>query len=486
MAHPNCFLYAYLSIKYQNKSALKIQYNFWMLIVIISLPGWSRAQDPGALIPFADGFISPVVITHAGDSRLFVVNEPGSILIVDSAGNVNPEPFLDISNRVIFGGEQGLLGLAFHPDYKSNGYFFVDYTGAGDSTHISRFKMLSGNPGKADPQSEMKILTIAQPHKNHNGGNLAFGPDGYLYIGMGDGGSGGDPDNLAQNPLELLGKILRIDVDHGNPYTIPDSNPFYAFNSVRNEIWAMGLRNPWRFSFDRKTGDLWIGDVGQNLWEEIDFQPAESRGGENYGWRCYEGDQPYNQDSCTLSDPFTFPVYQYIHGDECSVTGGFVYRGDSLSPYYGKYFFADYCSDRVWTLHKENTVWAKEDFGQFAGYGFSTFGEDNKGELYVASLSKGIIYRITSLATGLVPEKELSNIRFYNDPLSQKFSVEIKSGLTQETILSIYDMQGAVRFSDKFTDEKYEFNTSRFPYGAYLVSIRTNGKYWSQKLIIGR
>jgi glucose/arabinose dehydrogenase len=465
---------------------LNIKYTHWLPAVLFAASAYSNAQDPGVLIPFADGFTSPVVITHAGDSRLFVVNQPGSIFIVDSAGTVNPEPFLDISNKVSFGGEQGLLGLAFHPDYKNNGYFYVDYTGAGDSTHISRFTMTTGNPDRADPQSEMKIMTIAQPYRNHNGGNLAFGPDGYLYIGMGDGGSGGDPENRAQNPLVLLGKILRIDVDHGNPYTIPDSNPFNGLDSVRNEIWAMGLRNPWRFSFDRKTGDLWIGDVGQNVWEEIDFQPAGSPGGENYGWRCYEGDQPYNQDSCNLSDPFTFPVYEYIHGEECSVTGGFVYRGDSLSPYYGKYFFADYCSDHIWTLHKEATEWVKEDFGQFAGNGFSTFGEDNKGELYVAGHSKGIIYKVTSLAAGLVPERELSGIQFFNDPRSQKFRLVINYDNMPETILSIYDMQGAVRFRDKITDEKYEFNTSRLPGGVYLVSLRMNNKSWSHKLIIGK
>jgi glucose/arabinose dehydrogenase len=452
--------------------------------MILIAPACLNAQGPGALIPFADGFTSPVVITHAGDSRLFVVDQPGSVLIVDSAGNVNPEPFLDISTRVIYGGEQGLLGLAFHPDYSNNGYFYVNYIGAGDSTHISRFNRLSGNPDMADPQSEMKIMTIAQPYKNHNGGNLAFGPEGYLYIGLGDGGSGGDPENRAQNPLSLLGKILRIDVDHGNPYTIPDSNPFNGLDSVRNEIWALGLRNPWRFSFDRKTGDLWIADVGQNIWEEINFQPAGSPGGHNYGWRCYEGDRPYNQDSCALSDTFAFPVYQYVHGEECSVTGGFVYRGDSLSANYGKYFFADYCSDRIWTLHPDTAGWISEDFGRFTGNGFSTFGEDRNGELYVAGHSKGIIYRIVSQPTGPSPQTEISGIRFFNDPLSQKFRLEINSDIVTQAILSIYDMRGTVLFSDKINEARYEFDTSRFSSGVYLINVRLNGKFWLHKLII--
>ena len=457
-----------------------------MWIILITSSVYSYAQEPGVLTPFANGLTSPVVIASAGDSRLFVGNKPGSISIVDSAGNVEPEFFLDITNKVIFGGEQGLLGLAFHPDYKNNGYFFVNYIGAGDSTHISRFSILPGHPDKADSLSEMKIMTVAQPYKNHNGGNLAFGPDGYLYIGLGDGGSGGDPQNRAQNPLVFLGKILRIDVDNGNPYTVPDSNPYYAFSSVRNEIWAMGLRNPWRFSFDRKTGDLWIADVGQNAQEEINFQPAGSQGGENYGWRCYEGDQPFNQEGCIPDESLTFPVYTYPHGDECSVTGGFVYRCDSLSPYFGKYFFADYCSDRIWTLHKDATGWIREDFGQFAGNGFSTFGEDNKGELYVAGHSNGIIYKIASKVTGLSTEKFLSGIQFFNDPSSRKFRLEINNGTASKAILSIYDMQGTVRFMDRITDENYEFSTSRLPYGIYLISLRINGENWSHKLIIER
>jgi glucose/arabinose dehydrogenase len=465
---------------------LKTQHIFWLAAMFFASSGLN-AQNPGVLSPFAGGFTSPVTITHTGDSRLFVVDQPGSVFIVDSSGQVNPVPFLDITGRVTYLGEQGLLGLAFHPDYINNGYFYVYYIGAGDSSHISRFSMVPGDPAKADPQSEMKIMTIAQPYKNHNGGNLAFGADGYLYIGLGDGGSGGDPENRAQNPKELLGKILRIDVDHGIPYSVPESNPFYGLNSVRNEIWALGLRNPWRFSFDRKTHDLWIADVGQNALEEINFQPAGSQGGENYGWRCYEGTQPYDQDSCALADTvFTFPVYQYAHGDECSVTGGFVYRGDSLSSCYGKYFFADYCSDRIWTLYHDISGWVSEDFGQFAGNGFSTFGEDSKGELYVAGITSGTIYRITTQVTGLPPGKEPPGIQFFNDPLSRKFRLEIGSGAARDAVLSIYDMQGTVHFSEKITGEKYEFSTSRLPYGVYLVSLRINGKKWSHKLVIER
>jgi glucose/arabinose dehydrogenase len=464
---------------------LKTQNIFWIAAMLFTSVG-SKAQNQGILTPFAHGFTSPVTITHTGDSRLFVVDQPGSVFIVDSSGQVNPVPFLDITGKVTYQGEQGLLGLAFHPDYRNNGYFYVYYIGAGDSSHIARFSMLAGNPEKADPQSEMKIMTLAQPYKNHNGGNLVCGPGGYLYIGLGDGGSGGDPQNGAQNPVELLGKILRIDVDHGNPYSIPESNPFYGLSPVRNEIWAIGLRNPWRFSFDRKTNDLWIADVGQNALEEINFQPAGSHGGENYGWRCYEGDQPFNEAGCAPADSFSFPVYTYPHGDECSVTGGFVYRGDSLSPFYGKYFFADYCSDRIWTLHQESTGWVRENFGQFNGNGFSTFGEDSRGELYVAGHSNGMIYKISSQATGLSTDRELPGIQFYNDPASGTFRLEINRGMPMEALLSICDMKGAVLFRDKIADEKYEFTTSRLPPGIYLVNLGINGKKWSHKLVINR
>jgi glucose/arabinose dehydrogenase len=278
-------------------------------------------QNENNLIPFASGLTSIVGITHAGDDRIFVVNQRGFIHIVSANGVVNPLPFLNISDRVVYGGERGLLGLAFHPQYKSNGYFFVNYIGKGDSTHISRFQVNATDGNLADPQIELKILTVPQPYSNHNGGDLCFGPDGYLYIGLGDGGSGGDPGNRAQNPQQLLGKILRIDVDNGNPYTVPSTNPYFGSSTVLPEIWAMGLRNPWRFSFDRLTGDLWIADVGQNAFEEVNFQVAGSKGGENYGWKCYEGNQVYNASACNSEISFSFPVFAYPQDIECSVTG---------------------------------------------------------------------------------------------------------------------------------------------------------------------
>jgi len=353
-----------------------------------------KSASSNNLVLFASGLSNPVCITNAGDSRLFVVNQAGSIHIIDSNGNVSPQTYLDIQGRVTYGGEQGLLGVAFHPQYLTNGYFYVNYIGDGDSTHISRFNVSAGDPDLADSLSEFKLLTIYQPFTNHNGGDLSFGPDGYLYIGLGDGGSGGDPGNRAQNPMEYLGKMLRIDVNQGNPYTIPPTNPFYNSPTTLGEIWALGLRNPWRFSFDRLTGDLWIADVGQNAVEEIDFQPAASTGGENYGWRCYEGNQPYNTSGCASASAYTFPVFTYPHGDDCSVTGGYVYRGNASFPFYGHYFYADYCSDRIWTLHYAAGNWVSDIFGQFPGNNFSTFGENAAGQLFVAGRSSGTIWRI--------------------------------------------------------------------------------------------
>ncbi len=381
---------------------MKTTYKLLSLILLNVALTAAHCQPINSLTPFASAFDDPVCIANAGDSRLFVVSRAGYIYIVDNTGNTNPVPFLDIDARVKSNGsEQGLLGLAFHPEYPDSGYFYVNYTGVGDSTHISRFSLSLSNPDLADALSEKKLLTIFQPFANHNGGDLSFGQDGYLYIGLGDGGSGGDPDNRSQNLQEYLGKMLRIDVNHGNPYAIPETNPFYNDPIALDEIWALGLRNPWRFSFDRVTGDLWIADVGQNTWEEIDFQPASSPGGENYGWRCYQGNAPYNTTGCGGSELYTFPIHQYSHSFGCSVTGGYVYRGSQFPAMYGKYFFADYCSDRIWTIRDAGGIWTVELYGQFSGNNFTTFGEDANGQLYVAGYSTGIIYIIGDNSSGV-------------------------------------------------------------------------------------
>lgn len=329
-------------------------------------------------------------------------------------------------------------------------------------------------------------MTIFQPYQNHNGGDLKFGPDGYLYIGLGDGGSGGDPGNRAQNPKELLGKMLRIDVDHGNPYAIPESNPFYNSITIKREIWALGLRNPWRFSFDRLTGELWIADVGQNAYEEINLQPANSMGGENYGWRCYEGNQTYNMNGCIPAASHTFPVYAYPHGTECSVTGGYVYRGSTLSPYYGSYFFADYCSDRIWTLHKVSGNWVKEDFGQFTGNNFGTFGEDVNGQLYVAGTGSGKIFRINDLTTGIIHNENQTAIKIIQTPFSNKIRIDSSPNMQSKMQIEVFDIRAIKHVEVNVRETEYDLNLEFLPAGIYLLKITIDGKSQVQKLILGK
>jgi glucose/arabinose dehydrogenase len=349
-----------------------------------------------ALVPRFSGLAAPVGVTHAGDNtgKLYVVERAGRIRLIDN-GTLLPTPFLDISTSVLSGGEQGLLGLAFPPGYATTGRFYVNYTRVPDgNTVIARYQR-TANPNVADPASDNILLTIPQPFANHNGGQLAFGPDGFLYIGLGDGGSGGDPQNNAQNDNSLLGKILRIDVESGvSPYAIPPTNPFVSTAGARGEIWAIGLRNPWRFSFDRLTGDLYIADVGQSSFEEVNFQPATSPGGENYGWRIMEGSHCFGDPACS-SAGLILPVAEYDHGQGCSITGGFVYRGQAYPRIQGVYIYADFCSGRFWGLKNDNTVWRNELL-LAEPHSISSFGEDEAGNLYATDLGAGIVYEIAA------------------------------------------------------------------------------------------
>lgn len=335
-----------------------------------------------------NGFARPVQLTHAGDGsdRLFVVEQAGRVqLIVD--GQVQPVPFLDISARVECCGERGLLSVAFPPGYVVKGHFYANYTDSAGDTVVSRFRV-SSDSNRADPGSEQVLLTVEQPYSNHNGGQLVFGPDGYLYIGMGDGGSAGDPQNNAQDPLELLGKMLRIDVESGEqPYGIPDSNPFAFDDGHQPEIWALGLRNPWRFSFDPGTGDLFIADVGQGSREEVNVQLASSPGGENYGWRIMEGTRCYNPDPCDATG-LALPVAEYDHSQGCSVSGGHVYRGARWPRLDGLYLYGDYCSGRIWGLRRAASGWQSQQLA-FTGRSISAFGTDESGALYVIDYSAG-------------------------------------------------------------------------------------------------
>jgi len=347
-----------------------------------------------ALEPVATGFSFPLLLTApAGDARLFVVEKGGLIKVVKN-GSVLATPFLDVSSLISNGGEQGLLGLAFDPQYASNGRFFISYTNR-DGDNVLAAYQVSTDPDRADASSVTR-LTVDQPYDNHNGGHIVFGPDGYLYMGIGDGGSGGDPNGHGQDRNDLLGSILRLDVSGATGYAVPASNPLVGVAGTRDELWNWGLRNPWRFSFDRSTGDLYIGDVGQGAREEIDVSTAASGGGKgtNYGWSIMEGMQCYDARSCDMTG-LTLPVLEYSHNDGCSVTGGHVYRGTAIPDLAGTYFYSDYCGGWVRSFrYVGGTVTEAHSWDALApGGGVPSFGEDGAGELYVLSASGGV-YRI--------------------------------------------------------------------------------------------
>jgi glucose/arabinose dehydrogenase len=347
------------------------------------------------LTAIASGLTEVTGIVAAGDGseRLFLVEQGGRVRIL-AGDTLLPAAFLDISDRVLTGAERGLLGLAFPPSFPVSGQFYVNYTRSADgATVVSRFA-LSAAPDLADPGSENVLLVVEQPFANHNGGQLAFGPDGYLYIGLGDGGSAGDPLDHAQDPGSLLGKLLRIDVDGAPfPYLIPADNPFVG-TAGREEIWALGLRNPWRFSFDRVTDDLYIADVGQASWEEINYQPADSAGGHNYEWNRLEGPECFNPTTgCTPPVAAVPPVAFYDHDAGCSVTGGYVYRGPDNPDLQGLYLYGDFCSGTIWGLRRSGITWDNRQLAA-SGLSISAFGEDEQGRLYVADYATGRIYRI--------------------------------------------------------------------------------------------
>ncbi|MDX2161596.1 MAG: PQQ-dependent sugar dehydrogenase [bacterium] len=350
------------------------------------------------MVEVANGFDRPLLVTHAGDgsNRLFVVEQGGVVWVVRDGQRLET-PFLNVSSLIspeatTASGytERGLLGLAFDPAYADNGRFFVNYTDIQGNTVLARYQVTADNPNQADPNSAVILLTQAQPFANHNGGHLAFGPDGYLYVGLGDGGSGGDPLMAGQDLNTWLGKILRIDVS-GDGYAVPDDNPFVGQDGALPEIWAYGLRNPWRFTFDRATGDLYTADVGQRNWEEVNFQPASSPGGENYGWNVYEGLHPYS--GAVAPADMVLPIAEYDHSEGVSVTGGYVYRGSQIPALQGAYLYGDFGTGRIWAAWRDSAMnWRSAVFMPSSGATISSFGEDEAGELYVVSYN-GQIFR---------------------------------------------------------------------------------------------
>lgn len=433
------------------------------------------------LVEFATGLTSPVEITNANDTRLFVVQQNGIIKIIQPDGTINPTNFLNISSKILFNGERGLLGLAFHPQYSTNGYFFVYYNNTAGNVVLARYSVNSTNPDVADPNSEKILLNIPKPFANHNGGSIHFAPDGKLWVITGDGGSAGDPNNNAQNKNSLLGKMLRLDVDATGPYNIPPDNPFVG-NTIdgADEVWAYGLRNAWKFSFDLTTGNAMIADVGQGAIEEINKMPI-TQAGINYGWRCYEGNTAYNTTGCPAQSTMTFPVAVYDHSEgKCSITGGYVYRGTQYPSLQAKYFFADYCSNQIGILNTDNSItWTSA----YSGNGFSSFGQDSQKELYVAGVESGKIYKITTGTLNTHENDFPETIKIYPNPASKQIFISGVKGKT--TTAEIISAEGRKMLkTDNITNEK-GIDISGLTPGVYFINLKSGDyKSYSQKIVI--
>ncbi len=451
---------------------------FYLCFGIISSIGFSQTIG---LQSFATGFTKPVEISRpVNDSRLFIVEQGGKIKILNSNGTTNATPFLDVAPLITTAGnEQGLLGLAFDPNYASNGFFYIDYTNTSGNTVIAKYSVSTTNPNVASTTAT-NLLTIPQPFSNHNGGCLKFGPDGFLYIAMGDGGSGGDPGNRAQNISELLGKLLRINVNSGIPYSNPSTNPYVGIAGA-DEIWAIGLRNPWKFSFNRTNGDLWIADVGQDLFEEINKVSSPLQPGLNFGWRCKEGNNDYNTTGCA-GLTLTAPIAVIDHNiGSCSITGGYVYTGSTYPNLQGKYLFTDYCNPKIGIVASNGSVSYSSNF---SGNNFVTFGEDKDGELYVAAINNGTVYKIidSSLSTNQFVS---SAFKIYPNPSKNEIYIE-KTDDNFPVEITIFDFNGKKLWNQKTQNvSKNTIITSFLSSGLYLMNIKTNQETtFTHKLII--
>jgi len=449
--------------------------NYILLLLLFPLLGYS--QVIGRQV-FATGLTDVVEIAHAGDSRLFLVEQTGRIKILNANGTLETTPFLNLSTLVSNGNEQGLLGLAFHPNYATNGYFYVNYTDVSGDTVIARYSVNSGNANTANASSALIIKTIDQPASNHNGGTIKFGNDGYLYIGMGDGGGGGDTNNHGQNKNSLLGKMLRLDIDLPAPY-IPATNPYVGIDGA-DEIWAIGLRNPWKFSFDFEGNSIWIADVGQENVEEIN-KANMTTPALNYGWRCYEGNSPYNTSGCASQGTMTFPIGTYSSASgsgNCSVTGGYVYRGSTYPNFVGNYFFADYCSGRIGMITPNGTLTLSATMSGNP----TTFGVDVNKNLYMAG-QNGTLYKVidTSLSVDNTNGFEFS---MYPNPARNE--VKFQSSNTNFPLqVSVFDLTGK-RIAEKSLENNLTtLNVDNFQSGMYLVTVQDNlGGKATSKLVV--
>ncbi len=435
---------------------------------------------------------NPIGLVNCNDDRVFAICQSGYMVIIDTDGVINPTPFLDIDDRVeSLLNAHGLLGAVFHPDYASNGYFYVNYINNDMNTVISRFSVSIENPDSADAASELILMTVEQPYNVHKGGDMQFGPDGYLYFPLGDGGTipgggEGDPDNRAQNPNTFLGKMLRIDVNAGIPYAIPADNPYIGATDTLHELWAIGLRNPWRFSFDKLTGDMWLSDVGQDLWEEINFEPAGFAGGNNYGWRCYEANEIYNPDSCDGAVDFTYPIYTYPHNDSTggySITGGYVYRGSLYPDLYGKYIYCDYVTGNFYTLTSDGAGgWINNIYPALL-LEVVSFGEDKNAELYVVVRATSTIYKLKDVcesltSTNILTDADctLGNIGSINLSIvggTEPYAIEWSTGDTTAMLDSLAAGVYEVSITDAFgcsSTSSYIINMSGEYTSGYTIS----------------
>ncbi|MEP6846782.1 MAG: PQQ-dependent sugar dehydrogenase [Panacibacter sp.] len=485
-----------------------------MLLVYAVKPQSSNNLPQLALTPFVQGFDAPMDIANCGDSRLFIAERLGKIWIVDATGNKMAEPFLDITDLVFTVypnsyDERGLLGLTFHPNYPDSPYLYVNYTGHDSDSHVSRFTLNPNNSNKALRHSKFDIIKVSQPADpiflNHKAGCIKFGPDGYLYTTFGDGGSANDPLNNAQNPRILLGKMIRLDVDHpdavsGKHYSIPADNPFVNVPKFKSEIWATGLRNPFRFSFDSKNGALWLPDVGQDLWEEINVVPGGSKGGKNFGWSCYEGFHNFKPDSCDANGtPYTFPIVEYKHPtDNCAaITGGFVYRGNRFKKMQGRYFYNDYCTGKFSTVFKYNDTWLNLFLLESTQYAFTTYGESADKELYVADNLNGIIYHVVDssdsnassspVATGNDIIKSLV-VKLYPNPNHGQFNIELTAVANETYRVSITNLFGREIMRDTRNAVKghnrWSFNATQLPKGIYVLHLQSGRGSASTKFTV--
>jgi hypothetical protein len=448
---------------------------FFFIALVCSVQSYAQEIE---LELFATGVSNTVNIQHAGDSRLFVLDRDGLIQIVNENGILNNQPFLDIIDRVSDGkDERGLLGLAFHPNYASNGYFYVNYVNNSLETIISRFSRSDSNIQLADPNSELILMRIPQPYTNHNGGEIVFDNNGFLLIALGDGGDSGDPQDRSQNLRTFLGKLLRIDVNNpqnGDNYGIPNNNPYVDNPNALNEIWASGLRNPWKFSIDKTTNDIWIADVGQLKFEEINKASA-SDAGLNYGWRCYEGNNTYNTSNCPDVNTLTFPIAEYSHDNsgrfKCSITGGYRYRGTAQPNLTGIYFFADYCSSEIGMLKENNGNWTMTFTEPFNGNNWTTFGEDVNGELYIGDISSGSIYKIKDATLGL-DESTLSHIKLFPNPVNDELTIDFGTSNRQISEVYVYNVQGQqIKTLITFENNSSKISTKNMAKGMYIMEI---------------